>query len=152
MPESVAAKKVRNCLGAVCSTAFSKAKAAPSLRSFKALPVEPRGVAGYQQVGGQFQVDAWRNAWIKEGVDILCEVGDVIVLNNSNIHAGTVRTTDQHRVDFRIDYGLKGMSLRPLRDESTPDRLLRAKRESDPRCCNHPQQDFPFPPTPFSSA
>eukprot|EP01043_Picozoa_sp_COSAG02_P029558 COSAG02_NODE_1844_length_10683_cov_622.961357_10_plen_215_part_00 len=56
----------------------------------------------------------WRNRSRHEmhlarpGVDICAKAGDVILLNNTNIHAGTVRAGSPMRVDFRVDYCLRG--------------------------------------------
>ena len=36
--------------------------------------------------------------------------GDVIIVNNTNVHAGTVRAGTSQRVDFRVDYGQKGLT------------------------------------------
>jgi hypothetical protein len=44
----------------------------------------------------------------RSGVDIYAKAGDVILLNNTNIHAGTVRAGSPMRVDFRVDYCLHG--------------------------------------------
>ena len=44
----------------------------------------------------------------RPGVDICAKAGDVILLNNTNIHAGTVRAGSPMRVDFRVDYCLRG--------------------------------------------
>ena len=56
----------------------------------------------------------WRNRsrhemhLARSGVDILAHTGDVILINNTNIHAGTVRAGSPMRVDFRVDYCLRG--------------------------------------------
>jgi hypothetical protein len=34
----------------------------------------------------------------------------VIIVNNTNVHAGTVRAGTSQRVDFRVDYGQKGLT------------------------------------------
>ncbi len=46
-----------------------------------------------------------------QGVDCVARGGDVIIINNNNIHAGTVRETEAQRVDFRLDYGHRGAQL-----------------------------------------
>ena len=49
----------------------------------------------------------WRNRardamhLARPGVDIGARAGDVILINNTNIHAGTVRAGPSQRVDFR---------------------------------------------------
>jgi ectoine hydroxylase-related dioxygenase (phytanoyl-CoA dioxygenase family) len=81
-----------------------------SVEAKRALPTEPRGDY-YSQITGQFIVDSWRNMHLPEAVDIHVNAGDVIILNNSNIHCGTVRRTSQARRDVNVGYGHKGLSL-----------------------------------------
>jgi hypothetical protein len=56
----------------------------------------------------------WRNRnrdamhLARPGVDVCARLGDVILVNNTNIHAGTVRAGSPRRVDFRVDYCLRG--------------------------------------------
>ena len=51
----------------------------------------------------------WRNRaadtlhLARPGVDIEAKAGDVIIVANTNIHAGTVRAGTSQRVDFRVD-------------------------------------------------
>jgi hypothetical protein len=82
-----------------------------SVEAKRALPTEPRGDSEYKQITGQFIEDSWRNMHLPEAVDIHVSAGDVIILNNSNIHCGTVRRTDKARRDVNVHYGHKGLSL-----------------------------------------
>ena len=56
----------------------------------------------------------WRNRTrdsmhlARPGVDICARAGDVIIINNTNIHAGTVRAGSPMRIDFRLDYAPRG--------------------------------------------
>ena len=81
-----------------------------SVEAKRALPAEPRGDK-YSQITGQFIIDSWRNMHLPDAVDIHVKAGDVIILNNSNIHCGTVRRTTQARRDVNVSYGHKGLSL-----------------------------------------
>lgn len=62
----------------------------------------------------------WRNRsrdsmhLARPGVDICARAGDVIILNNVNIHAGTVRAGSPMRIDFRLDYGPRGQAGQAL--------------------------------------
>eukprot|EP01051_Picozoa_sp_SAG22_P011597 SAG22_NODE_1131_length_5456_cov_2.950719_3_plen_385_part_00 len=42
---------------------------------------------------------------VRHGVDIFGPPGTAVLMNNANIHCGTVRQTLQRRVSLRIDYG-----------------------------------------------
>ena len=63
-------------------------------------------------------MDSWRNMHLPEGIDIHVKAGDVIILNNSNIHCGTVRRTDKARRDINVSYGHKGLSMSKHQGES----------------------------------
>ena len=76
-----------------------------SVEAKRRLPYLPRGEHGYAQITERFIVDMWRSkslclllsspaakdaaahadSHIDEGVDLLCQPGDVVILNNSNI-------------------------------------------------------------------
>ena len=53
--------------------------------------------SGLQQIKEPFIEEMWRNAHLESGVDVVANAGDVIIMNNSNIHAGTVRSTRECR-------------------------------------------------------
>eukprot|EP01045_Picozoa_sp_COSAG04_P025300 COSAG04_NODE_3295_length_2963_cov_1.327514_2_plen_81_part_00 len=75
-----------------------------SVEAKRRLPYLARGEHGYAQITERFIVDMWRSkslfllsspaakdaaahadSHIDEGVDLLCQPGDVVILNNSNI-------------------------------------------------------------------
>ena len=62
------------------------------------------------QITGPFMEQMWRNRYFPEGVDVCAKAGSVVLVNNSNIHAGTVRSSPTERVDFRFDFGHKSLS------------------------------------------
>jgi hypothetical protein len=43
------------------------------------------------QITEPFVERMWRNAYIPAGVDVCAKAGSAVLVNNSNIHAGTVR-------------------------------------------------------------
>lgn len=96
VPESVAAKR--------------KLQSEPKLDPDTGKPAVTR-YGCYHQVADDFIRDQWRNRHMPEGVDCVARAGDVIIINNNNIHAGTVRQTEAQRVDFRLDYGHRGAQL-----------------------------------------
>ena len=61
------------------------------------------------QLNEEFVQTMWRNRaadtlhLARPGVDIEAKAGDVIIVANTNIHAGTVRAGTSQRVDFRVD-------------------------------------------------
>eukprot|EP01050_Picozoa_sp_SAG11_P003761 SAG11_NODE_220_length_12154_cov_92.233347_10_plen_584_part_00 len=72
------------------------------------------------QLTERFVHTMWRNRaadalhLLRPGVDIAARAGDVILMNNTNIHAGTVRAgSHAPRMDFRVDYGQKGLTQTP---------------------------------------
>jgi hypothetical protein len=50
------------------------------------------------QITEPFIEQMWRNAHIPEGVDVCAKAGSAILVNNSNVHAGTVRSSPTERV------------------------------------------------------
>ena len=96
VPESVAAKRAL--------------PSEPKLDPDTGEPSETR-YGHYHQVADDFVRDQWRNRHLPQGVDCAANAGDCIIINNNNIHAGTVRRTSRARVDFRIDYGHAGAQL-----------------------------------------
>ena len=57
-----------------------------------------------------FIAEMWRNRaadsmhLARPGVDVAATAGDVVILNNTSIHCGTVREGPSQRIDLRIDY------------------------------------------------
>jgi ectoine hydroxylase-related dioxygenase (phytanoyl-CoA dioxygenase family) len=50
------------------------------------------------QLTEPFIAQMWRNNNLRpDGVDVLCKAGTLVLFNNSNVHAGTVRTTQRPR-------------------------------------------------------
>ena len=69
-----------------------------------------------------------RNMHLPEGVDVHVNAGDVLLLNNSNIHCGTVRTTSQPRRDVNLGFSHRGLSQNRVR-AGVPERILAAHAE-----------------------
>ena len=58
-----------------------------------------------QMVDDEFSATMWRNVEREhDAVHIHAPAGTAIVVNNSNIHAGTVRQTPTPRYTLRVDY------------------------------------------------
>jgi hypothetical protein len=68
------------------------------------------------QLTEPFIVEMWRNRardsmhLARDGVDIAAKAGDVVIVANTSIHAGTVRAGPHQRIDFRLDYSRKGLT------------------------------------------
>ena len=110
------------------STTHTLSTVPESVEAKRALPCEPRGAGPFSQVTGQFIVDSWRNMHLPEGVDVHVNAGDVLLLNNSNIHCGTVRTTPQPRRDVNLGFSHRGLSQNRVR-AGVPERILAAHAE-----------------------
>ena len=76
----------------------------------RALPLRPHPILDWagsevQMVDDEFSATMWRNVEREhDAVHIHAPAGTAIVVNNSNIHAGTVRQTPTPRYTLRVDY------------------------------------------------
>jgi ectoine hydroxylase-related dioxygenase (phytanoyl-CoA dioxygenase family) len=66
----------------------------------------------------------WRNTnALPNGVDVLCRAGAVVIWNNSNIHAGTVRQTSRPRRSLGMTfYSQLAPPLAAARTKGRPDK------------------------------
>lgn len=118
-----------HCISTVPESVEAKRKllSEPKLDPDTGEPAQTR-YGCYHQVADDFIRDQWRNRYIPQAVDCIAGAGDVIILNNNNVHAGTVRQTDVQRVDFRVDFGHGGAQL-DRRTTSIPPRIWRMAPE-----------------------
>ena len=72
----------------------------------------------------------WRNNNLRpDGVDVLCKAGTVVLFNNSNVHAGTVRTTQRPRRTLGMHFypELQAQVGAAMRDKETNSSEVLAK-------------------------
>ena len=103
-PRCIVSLQVRFQLDETTDKTHTFSTVPESVEAKRRLPYLPRGEHGYAQITERFIVDMWRSkslfllsspaakdaaahadSHIDEGVDLLCQPGDVVILNNSNI-------------------------------------------------------------------